>query len=173
MKKAFVLIDYQNDFITGSLGFEKALKIENKILNLLNNINFNDTDLLITFDTHDNDYLNSNEGKLLPIKHCIQNTLGWQMPKNLQKYIPKAKKIFYKNTFGSLELANFINKSTYKELYFCGLVSHICVFCNIILAFSAKPDAKLFLYQEASASFDVNLEESSYNLLKAYGIKII
>ncbi|TKX31935.1 isochorismatase family cysteine hydrolase [Campylobacter aviculae] len=173
MEKAFVIVDYQNDFINGSLGFKKALEIKENILNHLNQIDFNTTHLLITCDTHVQNYLKSKEGLNLPIKHCIKDTFGWKMPDEFDPFLKKAHKIFYKNAFGSLEFANFINQSTYKEIYFCGLVSHICVFCNIILAFSAKPNAKLILYQDSTASFDENLQNSAFSLLKIYGVEII
>ncbi|MBZ7948233.1 cysteine hydrolase [Campylobacter sp. RM9929] len=173
MEKAFVIVDYQNDFINGSLGFKKALEIKQNILNHLNQIDFNTTHLLVTCDTHDQDYLKSKEGLNLPIKHCIKGTFGWKMPSEFDPFLQKAHKIFYKNTFGSLDFANFINQNSYKEIYFCGLVSHICVFFNIILAFSANPDSKIILYQNSTASFDNNLEYSAFSLLKAYGVKII
>ncbi|EAI6817207.1 hydrolase, partial [Campylobacter coli] len=74
MKKAFILVDYQNDFIDGSLGFEKALKIKENILDTLNQIDFNTMHLLLTYDTHDEDYLKSKEGLNLPIEHCIKDS---------------------------------------------------------------------------------------------------
>ncbi|EGM0490098.1 cysteine hydrolase family protein [Campylobacter coli] len=173
MKKAFVLVDYQNDFIDGSLGFEKALKIKENILDTLNQIDFNTMHLLLTYDTHDEDYLKSKEGLNLPIEHCIKDSSGWQIPKDFTPFLQKAHKVFHKNTFGSLEFANFIAKSEYEEIHFAGLVSHICVFCNIILAFSAKPNSRLILHQNLSASFDENLEKSAFDLLRAYGIEIL
>ncbi|WP_348518676.1 cysteine hydrolase family protein [Campylobacter sp. CCS1377] len=173
MKKAFVVIDYQNDFIDGSLGFEKALEIKENIINELSKLDFNTTHLLFTYDTHDENYLKSKEGINLPIKHCIKESFGWQMPEVFEPFLQKAHKIFYKNTFGSLEFANFIAKSEYEEIHFAGLVSHICVFCNIILAFSAKPNARLVLHQNLSASFDENLEKSAFDLLKAYGVELV
>lgn len=119
MKKAFVIVDYQNDFINGSLGFQKAFLIKENILNILKNLDFKDTHLLITLDTHSKDYLQTKEGKMLPITHCTKDTWGWQMPDEFKEFIIKAEKIFYKNTFGSLEFANFIARSSYDEIQFC------------------------------------------------------
>ena len=172
MKKAFVIIDYQNDFISGNLGFQKALLIEKNIRDLLKTLNFKTTDLLITFDTHSEEYLQSKEGKMLPIKHCIKDTWGWQMPDAFKEFIPRARKIFYKNSFGSLEFAKFIAENSYEEIHFCGLVSHICVFHNILLAFNANLNAKLILHQKATASFDENLQNAAFELLKAFGVEI-
>ncbi len=171
MKKALVIVDYQNDFIDGSLGFKDAFLIKENILTLLKTLNFNDTHLLVTYDTHNQHYLESKEGKMLPVKHCIEGSFGWQMPKEFDAFLARARKIFYKNSFGSLEFANFIAQSSYEELYFCGLVSHICVFHNIILAFNAKPDLKLFLHKNATASFDENLQNAAFSLLEAFGVE--
>lgn len=173
MKKAFVLVDFQNDFIDGSLGFQKAKDLKEGILQKLSSLDFKTTNLLITFDTHGEGYLQSKEGKILPIFHCQKNTKGWEMPSEFKPFLHKATKIFYKNAFASLELIDFIHKSKYEELHFCGLVSHICVFCNIILALAAKPNAKFILHQDLTASFDANLEKCAFDLLKAYGVEII
>lgn len=172
MRKAFVIVDYQNDFINGSLGFQKALLIKENILNLLKNLNFKDTHLLITLDTHSKDYLQTKEGKMLPIIHCSKDTWGSKMPSEFEEFKARAEKIFYKNTFGSLEFANFIAKSSYDEIHFCGLISHICVFHNILLAFNAKSNAKIILHQNATASFDEDLENASFKLLKTFGVEI-
>lgn len=173
MKKAFVIIDYQNDFIDGSLGFEKAKKLEHRILEKLQNLDYEKQDLLFTFDTHDENYLLSKEGLNLPFKHCIKDTQGWQMPQGFEPFLKKAKKIFYKNTFGSLEFANFLSTQNYDEIEFCGLVSHICVFHNLILAYNALPNVSLVLYKELSASFDESLEQKAFDLLESFNVKII
>ncbi|EOA4382654.1 cysteine hydrolase family protein [Campylobacter upsaliensis] len=170
MRKALVLVDYQNDFINGSLGFEKALSLKEEILKLLSEF---EGDLLITFDTHEEDYLKTREGQNLPIKHCIKNTFGWEMPSEFVPFLSKAKRVFHKDSFGSLELANFLAKSPYEEIHFCGLVSHICVFFNIILTFCAKPNATLILHKNATTSFDESLENHAFELLKAYGVKLV
>ncbi|WP_270974112.1 cysteine hydrolase family protein [Campylobacter helveticus] len=170
MKKVFVLVDYQNDFIDGSLGFEKAPSIKSEIIRLLSEF---EGDLLITYDTHLEDYLQTREGQNLPIKHCIKGTFGWDMPSEFAPFLSKAKKIFHKNTFGSIEFANFIEKSDYEEIHFCGLVSHICVFFNVILAFCAKPNAALILHKNATTSFDEALENHAFELLKSYGVKLV
>lgn len=172
MKKAFVVVDYQNDFINGNLGFKGTNSIKKNIIALLEALDLENTDLLMTFDTHSEEYLQTREGEILPTMHCIKDTWGWQMPVEFEEFIPKAKKIFYKNLFGSLEFANFIAKSSYEEIHFCGLISHICVFHNIILAFNAKLNTKLILHQNATLSFDENLQNAAFELLKAFGVEI-
>ncbi|MCV3337020.1 cysteine hydrolase [Campylobacter sp. RKI_CA19_01121] len=170
MANLLVVVDYQNDFIDGSLGFEEATKIKDNILALLKN---HQGDIVFTFDTHDENYLKTQEGKNLPTYHCIRDTLGWQMPGDFDAYLKNAKKIFYKNAFGSLELANFLKQNYYESIEFCGLVSHICVFSNIILAQSASINSKIILHKNATASFSKFLENSAYEILQAYGIELL
>lgn len=170
MSKLLVVVDYQNDFIDGSLGFAQATKIKENILFLLQN---HQGDIVFTFDTHEKDYLNTQEGKNTPIYHCLKDTNGWNMPKEFDIYLKQAKHIFYKNAFGSLEFANFLRVNFYESIEFCGLVSHICVFSNIILAQSASCNSEILLHQKACASFDEKLEQSAFEILRAYGVKIV
>ncbi|MCX2683321.1 cysteine hydrolase family protein [Campylobacter sp. MIT 21-1685] len=173
MKKAFVLVDYQNDFIDGSLGFQKAKLIKENILEKLSSLDFQTTHLFITFDTHDERYFESREGKHLYTLHCQKNTQGWQMPNEFEPFLQKATKIFYKNTFGSLELANFLQDFEYEEIEFCGLISHICVFHTLILAFNALPKTKFILHKNLTTSFDESLQNSAFALLASYGVELL
>ncbi len=170
MKRALVVVDYQNDFIDGSLGFEKAPLIKENILELLKSF---DGDLLFTFDTHYQNYLQTREGKNIPVLHCQDQSLGHKMPDDFSPYLQRARKIFKKESFGSLDLANFIKEQDYEQIEFCGLVSHICVFSNIILAFNAALNSKIILHSKASASFDEDLEKAAFKILKAYGVEIL
>ena len=103
--KLLIVVDYQNDFVDGSLGFKKATLIEKNIIKKIEAYD----NVVFTFDTHDEDYLNSTlEGKKLPVKHCVKGTAGWELYGNVKNYLPKAIKVFTKNTFPSLDLANFL-----------------------------------------------------------------
>lgn len=168
MKKALIVVDMQNDFIDGALGFEKAKGVAAKARELCQSF---EGDLLFTMDTHGKDYLSSKEGQNLPIMHCQKGTQGWQVSENLKPFLNKARKIFEKSSFGSLELAAFLKEKNYSELHFAGLVSHICVFHNIILAFNALPNARLVLHTNATASFDESLENHAFELLKAFWVE--
>lgn len=164
-------MDYQNDFIDGTLGFEKAQNLRLNIISKLSSLD-SSTDLLITYDTHDSLYLNTKEGLNLPVRHCLKDSKGHEMPSCVEPFKEKARKIFYKNTFGSLELANFLHKEQYDQIEFAGLVSHICVFHNIILAFNANLNTKLILHKSCTASFDENLEKAAFDLLKAFWVEL-
>ncbi len=170
MTKLLVVVDYQNDFIDGSLGFKRAVEIKDNIISLLKN---HQGDIVFTFDTHDKNYFSTKEGKNIPVLHCVKDTFGWFMPKEFDLYLKRSKRIFYKNSFGSLEFANFLKDNFYDCIEFCGLVSHICVFSNIILAQNASCNSEIILHKNASASFDEKLEQSSFDILKAYGVNIV
>ncbi|MDO5564368.1 MAG: isochorismatase family protein [Eubacteriales bacterium] len=117
MKKILIIVDYQNDFVTGSLGFEKAKTLDSKISNLLNDYlngtvdgKTEDTYVFLTMDTHFDDYLKTEEGKNLPILHCKKDTKSWEVYGKtgilLKEYLnnnPQNKKVEFicKNTFGS------------------------------------------------------------------------
>ena len=169
MKKALVVVDFQNDFIDGTLGFDKAKTLKGEILRLVSEF---EGDLIFTFDTHGKDYLNTKEGRNLPVPHCIRGENGWQMSAEFTPFLQRAK-IFEKGSFGSLDLATFLRGQNYAQVEFCGLVSHICVFHNIILAFNALPNAKLILHQNATASFDESLQNHAFKLLKAFWVEFV
>ena len=169
MKKALVVVDFQNDFIDGTLGFDKAKMLKSEILRLVSEF---EGDLIFTFDTHGKDYLSTKEGRNLPVPHCIKGENGWQMSAEFTPFLQRAK-IFEKGSFGSLDLATFLRGQNYSQVEFCGLVSHICVFHNIILAFNALPNARLILHQNATASFDEALQNHAFELLKAFWVEFV
>ena len=170
MKKALVVVDFQNDFIDGALGFDKAKTLQSEILRLTSEF---DGDIIFTLDTHGADYLQTKEGRNLPVPHCIKGEQGWQMPQKFAPHLQKARAVFEKGSFGSLDLAAFLRGQNYEQVEFCGLVSHICVFHNIILAFNALPNARLILHKTATASFDEALQNHAFELLKAFWVEFV
>lgn len=172
MKKLLIVVDYQNDFIDGSLGFKGAellsKTIKEKILNYINN---ND-DIIYTLDTHYDNYMDTKEGKHLPIKHCIKDTEGWKINKEVD-FLDKAVKVFEKPTFPSLDLANYLKEKQYDEVELCGLVSNICVLSNAIMVKAALPNSKIFIDALATDSFDKVLEDKCFDVLEGLHIEVI
>lgn len=171
MKKLLIVVDFQNDFIDGSLGFPKAVSlidvINNKICEYLNN----GYDLIYTLDTHYDNYLETFEGKNLPVPHCILNTSGHNVNSKCD-YLDKAIKVFKKNTFPSLELAKYLETTNYDYVELCGLVSNICVLSNAVMVKSALPNALIVIDRKATASFDEELENKCFDVLKGLHITI-
>ena len=114
--KALIAIDIQNDFVSGSLGTTEA---EAALAKMVEEINSPKYDMVFaTQDTHDRNYLNTLEGKYLPVVHCIKDTEGWRFPKSIEEALHKRNaKIFEKDTFGSLDLAVELQKLAPEELY--------------------------------------------------------
>ena len=173
MKKLLIVVDYQYDFVNGSLGFEGAEKlipiIKEKIETYLNN---ND-DIIYTLDTHEENYLSTTmEGKILPIKHCLKNSEGWKVVSEVD-YLDKAIKVFEKPTFPSLDLANYLKDKEYQEVELCGLVSNICVMTNAVMVKASLPNAKIIVDAKATDSFNKDLHEKCLDILEGIHISVI
>ena len=173
MKKALIIVDYQNDFVTGVLGFEKAIKLEPLILKKLNKSIENNEDIIFTLDTHDEDYLNTVEGKNLPVIHCKKNTNGHNLFGKVASFQQQAKQIFFKDTFGSLALGIYLQKKRYDIVEICGLVTNMCVLSNAVIAKAALPNAQIIVDSNCVASFDEGLHKKTIEILKSIHIDII
>lgn len=169
MKKALVIIDFQNDFISGSLGFPKAETIRKPIVNKINNALKNNVDLIFTMDTHSSDYLNTFEGQNLPVPHCIQDTWGWELDSSILPFKNQGV-VIKKSTFGSLELMKFLTLNGYDEIELCGLVTSICVLTNAVLARTYLPTTKIVV--DPNATEDASQKESALACLKAIQVSV-
>ena len=89
MKKLLLVIDYQNDFVSGSLGFEQAVSLEAPICDKIEVYLKNGDDVIFTLDTHDQNYASTQEGKKLPVPHCLKGTHGWQVYGKAEKRPPR------------------------------------------------------------------------------------
>lgn len=175
MKKLLVVVDYQNDFVDGALGFEGAELIEDKILSLIEKFEKNGDFIAFTLDTHERDYLNTTEGKCLPIEHCIRGTEGWKITERLADYAKIYPK-FEKHTFGSIDLGNYIKgiSPLIDEVYLVGLVSNICVISNAIIAKSALGKfGRVYVIKSATDSNDKEMQQKAFDVLENLHIKVI
>ena len=149
MKKVLVVIDAQNDFINGSLRNEDAIKA---IPNLVKKIrSFDGDEIFVTQDTHEKYYLETPEGKKLPVVHCVDGTEGWKLNANVSAALDDAKlrniNVTYikKPTFGSYELVDkikelYINGVETVDIEFIGFCTDICVVSNVFLIKAALYD---------------------------------
>ena len=147
MKKLLVVVDYQVDFVNGSLGFPQALALEEGIVDKIIEFENNGDEVIFTLDTHYDNYLESIEGVNLPIAHCIKNTNGHELFGSL-KNISLHHKIFEKETFGSSKLFSYLMENSFDEIHFCGVVTNICVISNAVIAKAALPNSKIFIYKD-------------------------
>ncbi|MBQ7477264.1 MAG: cysteine hydrolase [Selenomonadaceae bacterium] len=139
MDKAIIVIDMQNDFVYGELGTNEAREMLPRLVTKLEKVvKEKSADLIFTQDTHKEDYLSTQEGKNLPVVHCIKKTDGWEIINDLQKFIPYAKAVIEKKTFGSTRLPSLIKP--YEEVEFVGVCTDICIVSNALLVKAFYPE---------------------------------
>lgn len=137
MKKLLVVTDMQNDFVTGSLGTKEAEGIVKNVVDKVREWKEMGMDILYTRDTHGNEYLDTAEGKKLPVEHCIKGTHGWEIVDELKE---GAEKVMDKPSFGSPKLVENVRVGGYDEVVFVGLCTDICVITNALLLKSFFPE---------------------------------
>lgn len=145
MRKILVVVDMQNDFIDGALGTKEA---ENIIPSVIRKIKeYEQENVYATRDTHETDYLATQEGKNLPVEHCIRGTKGWEIRKEIAELLKEKKAVIIdKPSFGSLELAELLYKENEKEeleIELIGLCTDICVVSNALLLKAKMPETKI------------------------------
>ena len=173
MKKALIVVDYQNDFVNGALGFEGAEKLDDIICEKIQQYRKEGGHIIFTFDTHEANYLNTMEGKNLPVEHCIKGTEGHKLYGRTAKMVDFDSYIFDKPTFGSLELAVFLKAEGYDVVELCGLVSSICVLSNAVMAKAALPESQIIVDSKATSSFDMEMNIKALDILKNLHITVL
>ena len=171
MKKCLVVIDMQNDFITGSLGSDEAVKIVPKVKERIEKAIKDNEDIFFTKDTHYENYLDTREGKFLPVKHCIEGTNGYDICDELKSFEKDAKKIFIKNTFGYKNLPEYLN--AYDEMTFVGLCTDICVVSNVLLVKAFYSEKIIKVEKDLCAGTTVENHEAALKVMKSCHIEII
>lgn len=175
MKKLLVVIDMQNDFITGSLGTPEARAIVGDVAEYIKNFN---GDIVFTRDTHYDYYLHTQEGRNLPIEHCIFGTDGHKfvpvIDARISDLIPSEVCIvFEKNTFGSVKLAEFAEYEKYDEVILVGVCTDICVISNALLIKAFDPEVKINVIEKLCAGTTPEAHNAAIATMKSCQINII
>ncbi|MGI6066659.1 MAG: cysteine hydrolase family protein [Bacillota bacterium] len=173
MRKILVVVDYQNDFVTGSLGFKKAVELEKAICAKIEEYKENGDEVVFTLDTHFCSYLMTQEGKNLPVPHCFWHTEGWHLYGKVADLCQDEDRCFEKETFGSTELAHYLEKNEYDCVELVGVVSNICVLANAVLAKTVLPESEIIVDASCTASFDDSLNEKALDVMEGMQIKVI
>lgn len=166
MKKLLIVVDYQKDFVDGALGFPGAETLEDIIAQKIQLYRNNNQEVVFTLDTHQVDYMSTEEGRKLPVPHCIAGTPGHELYGKVKEMCLATDKVFIKDTFPSLELGNYLAGKNYEEIELCGLVSNICVLSNAVIAKAACPNAKIIIDAQATKSHDPTLYREGLNVMK-------
>ncbi|MBE6910829.1 MAG: cysteine hydrolase [Ruminococcaceae bacterium] len=143
MRKILVVVDMQNDFIDGSLGTAEAIAIVPKVVEKMKE--YDPWNIYLTRDTHYENYPETQEGRNLPVEHCIRDTYGWQLRAEVAE-AAKGAAIIDKPTFGSVELASKLMVERAQEaleIEIVGLCTDICVVSNALMLKAALPEAPI------------------------------
>ena len=175
MNRYLFVIDYQNDFVDGALGFPGAEKLDAAIAAKVRA--YGKGHVLFTRDTHFENYLNTREGKNLPVEHCIKGTQGWQVYGETAKALDEVgAKAIDKLVFGmdvtDPATAAVLPESA-DEIELVGLVSNICVVSNAVVLQSRYPEATIIVDASCTDSFDKSLHEKVLDVLSGFQVKVI
>lgn len=173
MSKLLLVVDYQTDFVTGSLGFEGAKSLEPYIAERINFYRESGEDVAFTIDTHDENYMQTRESKLLPIPHCIKGTEGWKLYGKIADMVLPEDKIFYKVAFGSSELMDYLRTKDYEEIELLGLLTNICVISNAVIAKTALPEAEVIVNSKGTKGSTEELHKEAIDVLKSLQVTVI
>lgn len=161
--KLLVVVDMQKDFVDGALGTKEARAIVDNVVKKVAKEKEAKTQIIFTMDTHEANYLETLEGKNLPVEHCVRETKGWQLIPSL-RLLADGCKIIEKPTFGSTVLAHLAASGDYDEIELIGLCTDICVISNALLLKAAVPETPISI--DASCCAGVT-PESHKNALEA------
>lgn len=167
--KFLIVVDMQVDFISGALGSEHAKAIVPNVVEKVKNF---DGKIIFTRDTHFEDYMNTQEGRNLPVPHCIKGSDGWMICDELKPY---AENVLDKITFGSVELPKFIESfgEPIEKIELCGLCTDICVISNAFVLKAAFPELPIAVDSSCSAGVTVESHNNALSAMKAIQIEII
>ncbi|MBQ3971598.1 MAG: cysteine hydrolase [Selenomonadaceae bacterium] len=168
MKKCIVVVDMQNDFIDGSLGTKEAQEMLPRLVKKLERET--DATLVFTQDTHTAGYLETQEGKNLPVKHCIKPEKGWEIAAALKPFAEKAAAIVEKPTFGSTKLPDAVRD--FDEIELVGLCTDICVISNALLLKAFYPEKSISIDSSCCAGVTPESHENALGAMKMCQIQV-
>ena len=164
-----VVVDMQNDFIDGALGTPEALAIVPYVKQRVESF---DGKVFFTRDTHFADYMDTQEGKNLPVSHCIQNTPGWEIRPELEAL--RKTQAIDKLTFGSSDLPAVLAKeSNIENITFMGLCTDICVISNVMITKAFFPEIPLIVDAKGCAGVTPESHQNALNAMKMCQITIV
>ena len=172
MKQILIVVDMQNDFIDGALGTKEAAAIVPKVEDKIRNF---DGEVFFTRDTHETWYLETQEGKNLPVPHCIRGTEGWQIRKELDA-LRKTDPID-KETFGSTDLAADLlalhEDEEIGSITLVGLCTDICVISNALLLKATLPEVPIYVDAACCAGVTPESHENALKAMEACQVKVM
>lgn len=166
MKKTLIVIDMQKDFIDGALGTKEAQSIVENVKEKITQYRKNGDEIIFTRDTHQQNYLDTNEGKHLPVTHCIEGTEGWQIPAELE--VPGAIYI-NKLSFGYTKWDEY----ALEEVELVGLCTDICVVSNALILKAIYPEIKVSVDASCCAGVTPQSHEAALTTMEMCQVEVI
>ena len=175
MERYLFVIDYQNDFVDGALGFPGAEKLDEVIAAKVRE--YGKGHVLFTRDTHFDNYLETREGKSLPVKHCVKGTHGWQVYGKTAEALaeveaPAIDKLVFGMDVTEPQVAAVLPEKA-DEIELVGLVSNICVVSNAAVLQSRYPEATIIVDAGCVDSFDKELHAKVLDLMEGFQVKVV
>ncbi len=173
MRKLLVVVDMQNDFIDGSLGTAEAVQIVDNVVDEIGKCDVKD--VFATRDTHPENYLETQEGRKLPVVHCVKGTKGWEINEKVAKALGEAE-IIDKPTFGSRKLAEKIENLAEKEeleVTLIGLCTDICVVSNALLIKAYLPETPVKVIAACCAGVTPASHEAALTTMKMCQVEVL
>ncbi len=176
MKKTLIVVDMQKDFIDGALGTGEAVAIVPNVKKKISEYIERGDQVIFTRDTHSEDYLNTHEGKNLPVVHCVKNSEGWQIPSDID--VPTCEHID-KGTFGwdmwdaEIDRDGHISYRNFDEVEIVGLCTDICVVSNALILRAYYPEIEITVDASCCAGVTPETHKAALDTMKCCQIKII
>ena len=181
MKKVLIVVDMQNDFIDGALGTPEAQAIVPNVKKKIEEYKAQGYDVVFTRDTHQENYLETAEGKKLPVKHCIENTHGWEISKELNTSV--AKNIINKPNFGFIDWIDYLSdfetvedgmvETMPEKIEIIGLCTDICVVSNALILKAIYPETEITVDANCCAGVTPESHKAALLTMKMCQINVI
>lgn len=169
-KKLLVVVDMQRDFIDGALGTAEAQAILPAVRARIAAARAAGEAVVFTRDTHGKDYLDTQEGKRLPVPHCIEGEVGWQLAEGLAA---EGERCFDKPCFGSVALGGYVREAGFAAVELIGVCTDICVISNALLLKAYLPEVKLTVDAACCAGVTPESHRRALDAMKACQIQIL
>lgn len=173
MKHFLIVVDMQKDFVDGALGSAEAVAIVPTVVEKIEGF---DGEIFATFDTHGADYLETAEGRHLPVPHCIKGTDGWKLDAAVAAALEKrGYTAVEKNTFGSVDLAGLLREAAAGEAFdleLIGLCTDICVVSNALLLKASFPEAPIAVDAACCAGVTPEKHEAALETMRSCQIEL-
>ena len=182
MTDILIVVDMQRDFVSGCLGSAEARAIVPAVCERIRRAKEEGTQVVFTLDTHETDYMDTREGRFLPMPHCIRGTEGWALEPDIAKECARGMISFEKPTFGSTALSHHVAAAAGSKgcingkgmtIELCGVCTDICVVSNALLIKAALPEADLIVDASLCAGVTIEKHAAALETMRSCQISVI